>query len=173
MTSKRFIIALMCIIPALAFAQQEKASSPSLPWQIGGGIGLYYEDYTGFQFTLTPEVNYAFTDKWGIGGALGVTTLTADGYTAYQFTLSPYARFTPLRMGKFALFIDMGFTMGALNDYFMASVGVKPGITVDITDHFTLMARCGFLGYSYTAGVNAFGLSVDSSNLAIGGYVRF
>lgn len=69
------------------------------------------------------------------------------------FTIAPYARYFFLNSDVVRLFADGGFgfstskTKGndALNSW---NIGIKPGIAIKLSDHFCLVAKYGFLGYS-------------------------
>ena len=69
------------------------------------------------------------------------------------FTIVPYARYFFLSSNVVRLFADGGFgfstskTKGndALNSW---NIGIKPGIAIKLSDHFCLVAKYGFLGYS-------------------------
>ena len=71
----------------------------------------------------------------------------------YTFTIAPYARYFFLNSDVVRLFADGGFgfstskTKGndALNSW---NIGIKPGIAIKLSDHFCLVAKYGFLGYS-------------------------
>lgn len=90
-------------------------------------------------FKILPEVGYEY-NKSG-----DVKTNT--------FTIVPYARYFFLSSNVVRLFADGGFgfstskTKGndALNSW---NIGIKPGIAIKLSDHFCLVAKYGFLGYS-------------------------
>lgn len=79
------------------------------------------------------------------------------------------------------MFVDGGFTVGAVDDEndnnssTAFEIGFKPGIAIKLNDHFSLLAKYGFLGYGNenmmsTAGV---GLRLNSEDLSFGFHYEF
>lgn len=82
-----------------------------------------------------------------------ITLFQAD-HILTRFVFPPvYARYFFLNSDVVRLFADGGFgfstskTKGndALNSW---NIGIKPGIAIKLSDHFCLVAKYGFLGYS-------------------------
>lgn len=78
------------------------------------------------------------------------------------------------------LFIDGGFGFAttkvkdggdAINGF---EIGLKPGIAIKLNQHFSLVAKCGFLGYKDDYMNNSgFGFSASSEDLTFGFHYEF
>lgn len=193
---KKIITTVMLAVAAICSTAQAG------DFYLGGAVGFMHKsgnEKSTNEFTLMPELGYSFNDKWGVGGTIGYTYLNTN-YKATSlsdtnlnlFTINPYVRFTYFRTSNdlIALFIDgsVGFGIGSttyedLNKTKTAvtyEVGFKPGIAINITDHFSIVSHLGFLGY-HGANDNAKdggqeeygGVNFDSNHLDIGLYYTF
>ncbi len=122
-------------------------------------------------------MGYDFNKRWSIGLALGFEYLDAGYYgSASVFTFSPYARWNYMNKGIFSLFLDGGFGF-AFNDMEGFQIGITPGLSLRISDHFTFLAHIGFLGYRqdyFNGGFGeGYGLQLSSQDLKIGFYYKF
>ena len=153
-------------------------------------------------FHFTPEIGYNLDENWAVG--LGLTfdftknPVDEDGDKVrgidpkyFGFEIAPYARWTFARWNKVSLFLEGGLAYGFdkmkwdeevgnktvteenKKSYF--KIGVKPGLRVDLTDHFAVMTRLGWLGYVCTMpdGDNmnngqSFGFDLDGENISLG-----
>lgn len=78
------------------------------------------------------------------------------------------------------LFVDGGFGFAisktedrdAVNGF---EIGFKPGIAIKLNQHFSLVAKCGFLGYQddYSESGSAVGFKLGSENLSFGFHYEF
>lgn len=83
------------------------------------------------------------------------------------FTVEPYVRASYAKMGPVRLFVDGGFAFATYKDTYSAGVGsssesvsddarnawqigFKPGIALDLNEHFSFIAHAGFLGYRHS-----------------------
>lgn len=159
---------------------------------VGGSVGFGSGTQTvseigvsgkGTSFTLIPEVGYNLMDNLAIGVSVGYSYLGYSDYDASvsKFKFSPYARYTFLKNGPLAIFIDGGFDFASYNTNGQITetertawgIGLKPGIAFGISDAFSIVAHCGFLGYqSYGENSNYFGLDL-TNNLSFGLYYSF
>lgn len=169
-------------------------------WYIGGNVGFMHKsdrDKSTNQFSLIPEAGYNFNDTWAFGGTIGYTYLNTNPKGAATdtnlnlFQINPYARWTYFRTSNnlVQLFIDgsVGFGIGSTeyeNDGTKTAVtyeiGLKPGVAFNITNHFSIVAHIGFLGYHGAnnrakdgGSVEYGGFNVDSNNLTFGLYYTF
>ena len=177
---------------------------------VGGSLGFAHEsDSWGStnHFSILPEVGYKFNNKWAIGTTIGYdyTHYCGEDMSTHVFQLEPYARFTFFRTSNnlVNLFVDggLGIGVGSISyrsysyDYDSAwgilpnderetmtifSVGFTPGIAVNLTEKFSLVAHIGFLGYrggdsaAIEGGLARFGgLSLDASDIKFGFYYNF
>ena len=163
---------------------------------IGGGIGLQSTSHDGNSTTtikLMPEIGYNLNDSWAIGIALGYGE---DKYTVKDdkgaevsiktkaFTVNPYARYTFAKFDKVNLFVD-GSVAYTHTDYTgdktnAFSVGLKPGVAVNLNDKLSFVAHAGFLGWTTSKpdvdgakSTNEFGFDLDGSDLSFGFYYNF
>ncbi|MDD6210047.1 MAG: outer membrane beta-barrel protein [Bacteroidales bacterium] len=173
---KKIILSLMVLFSVAANAQN---------FYLSGSLSLWHDgdaDLTTFQ--LVPDFGYNFNDKWAAGVELGYGHYKADG-KANAFAISPYARYTFFQKGMVRLFAEggVGFSTYKVKDGGDAtngfSIGIKPGIFIDLTEHFSLIAKYGFLGYcdDYAMIGNGLqsigGLNFNPSTLSFGLHYEF
>ena len=154
---------------------------------IGGGIGLQSTSHDGNTTTaikLMPEIGYNLNDSWALGIALGYSEVKNDDDKDKIFTVNPYARYTFAKFDKVNLFVDGGLDY-THSDYAGAkanafSVGLKPGVAVNLNDKLSFVAHAGFLGWSTSKedhdgakAYNTFGFDLDGSDLSFGFYYNF
>ena len=104
-------------------------------------------------FKILPEVGYELNEDWSVGTVVGYEYNKSGDVKTNTFTIAPYARYFFLNSDVVRLFADGGFgfstskTKGndALNSW---NIGIKPGFAIKLSDHFCLVAKYGFLGYS-------------------------
>ena len=195
---KKIITTVMLAVAAICSTAQAG------DFYLGGAAGFMHKSQkitplagptytqTTNEFSIMPELGYSFNDKWGVGGTIGYTyrNLAGQDTNFNLFSINPYARFTYFRTSNdlIALFIDgsVGFGIGSTSyngDTSTAvtyEIGFKPGIAINITDHFSIVSHIGFLGY-HGANDNAKdggepeygGINFDSNHLDIGLYYTF
>ena len=162
---------------------------------IGGGIGLQSTSHDGNSTTtikLMPEIGYNLNDSWALGIALGYgenkNTVKVNNVEVSEktktFAVSPYARYTFAKFDKVNLFVD-GSVAYTHTDYTgdktnAFSVGLKPGVAVNLNDKLSFVAHAGFLGYKNekadhegAKAFNTFGFDLDGSDLSFGFYYNF
>ena len=186
---KKIITTVMLAVAAICSTAQAG------DFYLGGAVGFMHRsdrDATTNEFTIKPELGYSFNDNWGIGGTIGYTyrNYAGEDINLNMFSINPYARFTYFRTSNdlIALFLDgsVGFGIGSTsdgNDTYTATtyeIGIKPGIAINITDHFSIISHLGFLGYhgandNAKAGGEAEygGFNFNSNHLDIGLYYTF
>ena len=146
---------------------------------VGGELGVWHDtDADQTAFTIAPGLGYEFNEKWAAGGELKFGMIT-DTYT--QFAIAPYARWSFFHSDRVKLFLDMGFGF-QVTDFDKAydrdddsitgfQIGVKPGIAFKLNDHFSVLAKVGFLGYDNQYSDldgEGLGLLVNGENLSFG-----
>ena len=151
---------------------------------VGGRFGLTYNNANdGTEFTLAPEFGYAFNDAWTVAGMIGYTyndsKLLGSKITTNSFYIAPYARWTFFTKDFLSLLVDGGFGISTSKRKGESSVngfeiGFRPGIAFNLTDEFSLVAHCGFLGYrdKYN-GSSVSGLSLTGNDLSVSLYYKF
>ncbi len=173
---------------------------------IGGQLGFMHESagakaygydakFDHNTFTIVPEIGYNFNDSWAVGGTIGYTYKHWCGSkTSFNmFEISPYARWSYFRTSNnlVQLFVDGGFGIGAgaydvdVDGYkshtgVIWNVGFRPGIAINPTPNFSIVAHVGLLGYegaNHTAQDAGYqsrgGLMLDSNDLTLGFYYNF
>lgn len=160
---KKFFLTL-AVVCAAAFTTNAQL-------YLGGSLGVI-NDGDNTNFIIRPEVGYDFNTKWAAGVVLGYERYEFN--KADFFTVEPYARWSFFHDGAFSLFLDGGGgykyssvrpTPGAArvsNDGWM--IGIKPGMKLQVADHFQLVAKYGFAGYQNNYGFTTTGGAVASAD---------
>lgn len=143
---------------------------------VGGEFGLTYDGGSeNTTIKIAPELGYAFNDMWTVAGSIGYTH--EDNYNS--FYIAPYARWTFFKKDFLSLLVDGGFGVSVgkhkgLDSESGFEIGFKPGISFDLTDNFSLVAHCGFLGYRDKFNDNSVsGLSLKGEDLSFSLYYKF
>ena len=117
---------------------------------VGGGIAFAGAAANGENvaaFSIAPEVGYQFDDNMAAGLSLGLTF----GEGATVLAIDPYFRYFFAEVGPVRFFGDANFNFtntsfeGASNSTW--GVGIMPGLAVDLTDQWSLVAHVAKLGY--------------------------
>ncbi|MDR2920710.1 MAG: porin family protein [Tannerella sp.] len=150
---------------------------------VGGALSFWVSENGDVETTTVkflPEVGYAISDKWAVGGVLGYTHTEVDDYDATKtYKFAPYARFSFYRTDLVRLFVDGGFSVysskvgkGDTNTTF--STGFEPGVALNLSKRVSLVTKFGFFGYrEYSDDHDAFGLNLDGNTLTFGVYYSF
>ncbi len=177
---KLFVLAVVAVMAVSASAQN---------WYLGGAFGYEHStvetDINGANvkvksdlFTIAPELGYNIDETWAVGATLNYTW-AKDAYN--RFAISPYARYTFFRTDNnlVSLFVDGGVGIGYLkpdegDSKCTWEIGFKPGLAVNLTEKFSLVAHVGFLGYQdlKEAG-KTYGVNLDGRNITFGFYYNF
>lgn len=177
---KLFVMAVMAIAAMSASAAD---------WYTGGQItfGRTTESISGTkttQVTILPELGYNINDRVAIGSSLGINYRKQGGEEKTVFKVNPYLRYNYFKYQRVNLFVDGGVDVGmgkADGDFAVEyGIGLRPGVTFNINDKFSLVAHVGFLGYQ--SGNNAakrngapenWGFDLNTNNLLLGFYYNF
>ena len=172
---KKIILSMLFVFAAITASAQV---------YVGGAISWTHNDANKSNtFLLAPEVGYNFNEMWGVGVELAyihTKNVTFDGTgidaKGNGFVFAPYGRCYFFKKKIVRLFLDGGLGIstfrvkGADKSDNGFEVGFKPGIAFNVTDHLSLEAKYGFLGYRdqyMGAGVNhsVSGLDFDPNSL--------
>lgn len=143
---------------------------------LGGSFGITHDSKAeATNFIIAPEVGYNFNEKWAVASEIGFSHYGVDGASANIFFIAPYARYSFFEKNIFRLFVDggLGFSTatGNTNGF---QIGFKPGIAIKASEHFSFVAKYGFLGYRDEYLLNSVsGLSLSSDDLSIGFHYEF
>ena len=133
----------------IAFVVTVSFSAQAQVW-IGGSINGFLNKETK-TFTIAPDVGYCFHDTpFSIACALeyGGEFSKDDGY-CHSLTVSPCFRYNICDISeRFSLFVDLIADIDAIEfSYF--DVGFTPGVSFDLTNHWSAEFSYGFVGYRW------------------------
>lgn len=170
---KKFIITAMLAIASVTASAQ---------MFVGGSVGFWHDgSVNSNEFTILPEVGFNFSDHWTFGTQIGYTYRHENQTSTNLFRLSPYARYTFYRTDNnlLSLFVDGGVGIG-VGEGFIWNVGLKPGVALNITKKFSVVAHLGLVGYNGAndkakrAGYkDEGGFLFSGENLSLGFYYNF
>ncbi len=147
---------------------------------VGGGVGVATnDDVTTFKFL--PEVGFTLNEDWAAGVAFGWQGSTEGG--AKTWIVNPYARYTFIKGKMVSVFMDGGIgyshTYNAGYDEDGLSIGLKPGVAVNLGENLSFVAHFGFIGYNHEKdnhtkiSDDAWGIELDGNNIMFGLYYNF
>ena len=148
---------------------------------VGGSLNVW-RNSTGntTSFKVAPEVGYNFNETWALGAELDYSHNYNGGLTNNSVLVAAYIRWSYCETGAVRLFLDgtaaLGFVKVKDGDTTKAGqVGLRPGIAVKLNDHFSFIAKYGFLGYRRNINTlgDSFGLELTSEDLSIGFHYAF
>ena len=164
----------------LTFAFAVCALAMNAQFYYGGEAGAWRDyDANVTEFKIQPEVGYNLNEKWAVGLELGYQYNYDNGDKLNVFGLAPYARYTYAKFGNVNLFLDGGlsyYASDAAGDPKSFEIGLKAGLSVNLTDKLSFVTHYGFLGYRDTDfgwQKNGFGFDTDYQNLTFGLYMNF
>ncbi len=155
----------------------------SAQFYVGGSFGFWdNDDAESTTYSIAPEVGYVFNEKLAAGFSITYESAEIKGDEISAFAFSPYARYTFAKIGSLSLFADGGLDIMSVDNGYESDtawgIGIKPGLSVAISQKFSVLAHVGYLGYKnadefasliYEPG---FGLSL-SNNLSLSLYYSF
>lgn len=136
---KFLLIAVMAVLGAVSAQAQVR---------LGGEVSVWYNsDAENTSYTFMPEIGYKLNNKWEVGTHIGFSGNSDQ--EGLNFKLAPFARYTFLRAGMFSMFGEGGFTVATQKHHDTAfNIGLRPGIDVELSEHWSLEAHLGFLGFA-------------------------
>jgi len=162
---------------------------------VGGSLGFWHSGEKT-SFGISPDAGYSFNNRWAAGLAVGFDYwMDRPVHSIFfrqdviDFYAAPYARFNYFSKEKVKLFLDgvVGISTATYktdNPNFDIQgrkytdwgwqVIIRPGIAINLTDHFCLVGTFGTLGYrnDYRNTTDGFGLDLHNS-LGSGFYYSF
>jgi len=119
-------------------------------WYIGGSVSAAINKESQ-AFSIAPDVGYCFTNApFSIACALeyGGEFSKDDGYS-HSLTVSPYFRYNICNIGeRFSFFMDLFSDIDAL-ELCSFDIGLSPGISFDLTEHWSAEFSVGLLKYEW------------------------
>jgi len=165
-----FTVILICIIFFSSFSQIKEKT-----YLAGGGLSLSYIDIShkennSFNFSISPDAGYMFTDAFGMGLSLLYSISNSDDYKENNLGIGPYARYyfnkemvSPFLTGIFEYEKKTTHYNGEKkinNSYLGAAFG--PGIAFFINNHVSLEAM---LTYKHLVAKDKGGGAYKKNNL--------
>ena len=173
----------------LSFAVACVSLAASAQGYVGGSIGIASskignsDNVTTYQ--VLPEVGVNLDENWAIGTVVGwgkgsPVNIESENSVNNYFKLEPYVRYTYARSKYVNGFIDGGFAYqhyrGGTNAW---SVGLKPGVAVNVSPKVSFVAHVGFAGWKSVKqrgasnDAHTWGASLDGNNITFGVYYNF
>lgn len=132
---------------------------------VGGTLGLDVAhtssdgaSATVTTFQIAPEVGYHFNDTWAVGLQFAYGLTASDAPSVNQIQVMPYVRATFASAGIVDFFAELGagYTHASCDG---ASAGgfvsaLRPGMAINFTDKFSVIARTNLLEYSHIESAN-------------------
>jgi opacity protein-like surface antigen len=133
----------------------------------------------GTVFKLLPSGQYFLTNNLSLIATLGVQNVSpknGDSSTTFVFGAGVRYYFTP--SSKFSLFGQGGILFKLPKDSTEFEVGIKPGISYFVSNHFFLESTVGFIGVNNVSpkqgdSSTKFDFGVDLSQVGIGVGYKF
>lgn len=145
---------------------------------VGGTVGIGVEhasadggSVTNSAFLIAPEAGYYFNPTWAVGASVGVKYQDLGGTGVTTVSVLPYLRGTFAHAGIIDFFgeLAMGYEHqsagGSGVGGFVAAL--RPGMLINLNDHFALTLRTTLLRYAHYDGVNGIGFALNT-NLELG-----
>lgn len=161
---KKFFMMLIMAVAVISANAQEKKHFAS------GSLGYGYNfDTEVHRLTVAPEVGTYLTEKVALGMELNYTLNSGAG-TTHAFDVNPYVRYDFAKCGeRVVFFADFGVSVGYETAQSTTwSIGVKPGIKVELSDNLAFIAKVGMLGYSDNAAGKKVGFDFSTNGLCLG-----
>lgn len=187
---------------ALAVLAIASLSASAGDFYVGGSLGYMHEGSKMTEdgatpstntISILPEIGYNLSDKWAVGTVIGYNYMHYCGHdmSGHMFQVSPYARYTFFRSSNdlLSLFVDGGVDFGAGWSSYgddnsktacIYGIGLRPGLSVNITENFSFVTHIGFVGYkgaNSAAKLSGYGtkggISLDSNDITFGFYYNF
>ena len=141
---KKIVVLIFVVMAALSAKAQ---------FYVGGNVALWHnDDADNTSFLIEPEFGYNFSERWAVGATLGFahnSKETVGFKNAFSFV--PYVRYSYYENKVVRLFLDGGIGISSVkyddNSEGGFELGIKPGLAIKLNNHFSLVAKCGFLGY--------------------------
>ena len=162
----------------LVIALTLMALTAKAQFYVGGSIQFLGMGNGGAIFGISPEAGYNFNNNMGAGASLGLM-FGGAGNGGSALSIDPYFRFFFVEWGTARFFVDghINFTT-SLNQGGGTSwgAGIRPGVSFQLNDHFSMvthLARIGYYGGGFLAGINSSLASIVNLAPTVGLYYAF
>ena len=177
----------------MTFAVAFVSIAASAQVYVGGSVGIASSKERGGDnvttYQVLPEIGYNINKDVAIGTIVGWgkgNPVNIEGETRNYLTVAPYARFNVVRTKYVDAFIDGGFGYTHYNHAHAVtssvdawSVGLKPGIAVNLNKKVSFVAHVGFAGWKSkkydgaSKDSHVWGVNLDGNNINFGVYYNF
>lgn len=133
----------------------------------------------GSSFTFLPSAQYLLTNNWALVGTIGVESDSPKGGdSSNTFILGAAGRYYFTPSSKFSLYAEGGLQVELPKDFTIFTIGVRPGMTYFVSNHFFLESNFGLTGITHTSPEEGdsntdFGFGVDLRDVSIGVGYKF
>ncbi len=159
---KKLLLVLVLILVGISARAQ---------FYVGGSLGLKVEKVsqgssseTQTSFMITPEFGYSYDKTWSLGAQIGFNIVSNDG-DLKTFTAIPYVRCAFARAGIVDFLGELGVGYGhqsyRSNGVSGLIAALRPGLAINFTPAFALIARSNLFRYEYWDGVKGTTFSVN------------
>lgn len=151
---------------------------------VGGTVGIDFNtvgsdgegSVTTYTAQVSPEVGYRFNKTWALGLQTVFGGVTVKGETLSQVVIAPYVRATFARAGIVDFFGEatVGYGYQSIDDYGTsgAVIALRPGMAINFSRRFAVIARTNLLQYEYWDGVYGVDFSINKG-FSVGVQINF
>lgn len=156
---------LLAIVSLFAFIQTANAQ-----FYVGGSVyvSTRFQETTVTHVGLSPDVGYTLGD-WCFGSTFNLSA--TSGANNLSFTATPYVEYFFWSSGPLSFFVEggVGLTWGSR---FFYNPYIAPGISFQVSDHWSVLGHIGRLGYDSMDKTLLFSTS-GAGALSLGLYYSF
>ncbi|MCM1070565.1 MAG: porin family protein [[Clostridium] fimetarium] len=155
---KKILALALLAATGVGAASAEEITIDTNKLYVGGAVG-FWRDITehSTQVAIKPEIGYKLNPKYYVGASLGwYHNYSGDNVSYNMFNIAPYVRYNFYRNNKVAVFVDgtvevglgrTGYDGGHSDLAATYGIGFRPGVSLALNNHFSLIAKVGFFGY--------------------------
>lgn len=116
--------------------------------RLGGEFSVWYDSKDkSTDYVVRPEIGYKINNLWEVGTTIGFAGNSDE--SGLSFNMAPFARYTFIRAGIFSMFGEATVGVATRKHCDTAfHIGLRPGVDLELSRHWSLEAHLGFLGYS-------------------------
>lgn len=157
---------LLAIVGLFAFMQTANAQ-----FYVGGSfqVSTQFTENPVTQIGFSPDLGYSVGD-WSFGSTFEATYISGSSQP-FGFTVNPYAEYFFWSSGAFSFYVEGGVGLSWIG-FFTCTPYLAPGVSLDLTDHWSVLAQIGKLGYDTHAKSLIF-TSSGAAALSLGLYYSF
>ena len=180
------ILGLATSVPALAQYHVTAGRATSAPapsygdsrrFVLGGNFSFWRnEDAKTTSVAVSPGLMYLLNEDLGFGANLSLQNHSQQGGSTTYFLLRPFARYYFAHTNPLHFYLEGGLGVSSGGGTTGFEIGVRPGMSLELSRLIHLNMYWGFLGYrnkfAFSGGEgtssSGFGLSFSPANLLLG-----